>query len=256
MVESLRQARAPSRRHAHLLRARVHWWRTSASRRRSSRTTLRSPSARSAHGETAARRAHPSLHRADELATNRFLRCRQPAVIAAAEKHAGRRLAGPVEVFAEIRAVERTNSDSGPRGPPSCDEHHAPHPRAPPNTRSSPTCAWARRRCCARRCSARAPRAKALIVERGGRAVGLRASSSPRSRPSCAGRACTSRTLVEPAHRGAGNREGAAAQARRPRAGARLRALRVARARLERALDPLLRIARATVMRSGSKWLR
>ena len=41
---------------------------------------------------------------ADELATNPFLRCNEPAVIAAAEKHAGRRLAAPVEVFAEIRA--------------------------------------------------------------------------------------------------------------------------------------------------------
>jgi hydroxyacylglutathione hydrolase len=41
---------------------------------------------------------------ADELATNPFLRCNEPAVIAAAEKHAGRRLAAPVEVFAEVRA--------------------------------------------------------------------------------------------------------------------------------------------------------
>lgn len=41
---------------------------------------------------------------ADELATNPFLRCREPAVIAAARKRAGRELAAPVEVFAEIRA--------------------------------------------------------------------------------------------------------------------------------------------------------
>jgi hydroxyacylglutathione hydrolase len=41
---------------------------------------------------------------ADELATNPFLRCAEPEVIASAERHAGRRLAGPIEVFAEIRA--------------------------------------------------------------------------------------------------------------------------------------------------------
>ena len=40
---------------------------------------------------------------AEELATNPFLRCNEPAVIAAAEKRAGRKLASPVEVFAEIR---------------------------------------------------------------------------------------------------------------------------------------------------------
>jgi len=39
----------------------------------------------------------------EELATNPFLRCREPAVVAAAERHAGRKLAGEVEVFAEIR---------------------------------------------------------------------------------------------------------------------------------------------------------
>lgn len=39
----------------------------------------------------------------EELATNPFLRCAQPEVVAAAERHAGRRLASPVEVFAEIR---------------------------------------------------------------------------------------------------------------------------------------------------------
>src|SRR5258708_17804893 len=40
---------------------------------------------------------------AEELATNPFLRCSQPAVIAAAERHAGRRLPDPVDVFATIR---------------------------------------------------------------------------------------------------------------------------------------------------------
>jgi hydroxyacylglutathione hydrolase len=41
---------------------------------------------------------------ADELATNPFLRCAEPEVIASAERHAGRRLKDPVEVFAQIRA--------------------------------------------------------------------------------------------------------------------------------------------------------
>ena len=40
---------------------------------------------------------------AEELATNPFMRCGEPPVIAAAEKRAGRRLSVPVEVFAEIR---------------------------------------------------------------------------------------------------------------------------------------------------------
>jgi hydroxyacylglutathione hydrolase len=40
---------------------------------------------------------------ADELATNPFLRCGEPEVIAAAERRAGRSLAGTVEVFATIR---------------------------------------------------------------------------------------------------------------------------------------------------------
>ena len=39
----------------------------------------------------------------EELATNPFLRCTEPEVVASAERHAGRRLASPVEVFAEIR---------------------------------------------------------------------------------------------------------------------------------------------------------
>jgi hydroxyacylglutathione hydrolase len=40
----------------------------------------------------------------EELDTNPFLRCSAPEVVAAAERHAGRKLSGPVEVFAEIRA--------------------------------------------------------------------------------------------------------------------------------------------------------
>jgi len=39
----------------------------------------------------------------EELETNPFLRCAEPEVVAAAERRAGRALAGPVEVFAEIR---------------------------------------------------------------------------------------------------------------------------------------------------------
>jgi hydroxyacylglutathione hydrolase len=39
----------------------------------------------------------------DELATNPFLRCGEPEVVASAERHAGRKLKTPVEVFAEIR---------------------------------------------------------------------------------------------------------------------------------------------------------
>lgn len=39
----------------------------------------------------------------EELATNPFLRCAEPEVVASAERRAGRRLATPVEVFAEIR---------------------------------------------------------------------------------------------------------------------------------------------------------
>jgi hydroxyacylglutathione hydrolase len=38
-----------------------------------------------------------------ELATNPFLRWREPAVVAAAQRHAGRALRDPVEVFAQIR---------------------------------------------------------------------------------------------------------------------------------------------------------
>ncbi|HEX7606274.1 MAG TPA: hydroxyacylglutathione hydrolase C-terminal domain-containing protein, partial [Usitatibacter sp.] len=39
----------------------------------------------------------------DELATNPFLRCDEPAIIAAAARHAGRALKDRVEVFAAIR---------------------------------------------------------------------------------------------------------------------------------------------------------
>ena len=39
----------------------------------------------------------------EELETNPFLRCDAPEVIASAERHAGRKLQGRVEVFAEVR---------------------------------------------------------------------------------------------------------------------------------------------------------
>ena len=38
-----------------------------------------------------------------ELATNPFLRCEQPSVIATVEQYCGRQLSAPVEVFAELR---------------------------------------------------------------------------------------------------------------------------------------------------------
>lgn len=44
----------------------------------------------------------------EELATNPFLRCAEPGVVTSAERHADRRLAGPVEVFAELRAWKDT----------------------------------------------------------------------------------------------------------------------------------------------------
>jgi hydroxyacylglutathione hydrolase len=64
--------------------------------------------------ELAARRARESAKRgrgeptlpstiAEERATNPFLRCSDPRVVAAAERHAGRKLEDPVAVFAEIR---------------------------------------------------------------------------------------------------------------------------------------------------------
>jgi hydroxyacylglutathione hydrolase len=40
----------------------------------------------------------------EEVATNPFLRCREPEVVASAERHAGRTLDDEVAVFAEIRA--------------------------------------------------------------------------------------------------------------------------------------------------------
>jgi hydroxyacylglutathione hydrolase len=39
----------------------------------------------------------------EELATNPFLRCREPAVVAAAERRQGGRLSGASEVFAVLR---------------------------------------------------------------------------------------------------------------------------------------------------------
>jgi hydroxyacylglutathione hydrolase len=41
---------------------------------------------------------------ADERRINPFLRCAEPAIAQAAERHAGKRLASPVEVFAVLRA--------------------------------------------------------------------------------------------------------------------------------------------------------
>ena len=41
---------------------------------------------------------------AEEIATNPFLRCGEPEVVAAAERHARRPLRDPIEVFAELRA--------------------------------------------------------------------------------------------------------------------------------------------------------
>jgi hydroxyacylglutathione hydrolase len=51
------------------------------------------------------KRGEPTLPAtiAEEQATNPFLRCGEAEVIASAERHAGRRLADPVAVFAEIR---------------------------------------------------------------------------------------------------------------------------------------------------------
>jgi hydroxyacylglutathione hydrolase len=40
---------------------------------------------------------------AEELATNPFLRCREPAVVHAAERHGNTTLAGEPEVFATLR---------------------------------------------------------------------------------------------------------------------------------------------------------
>jgi hydroxyacylglutathione hydrolase len=63
-------------------------------------------SERKAREEAKRSRGEPTLPSTigEELATNPFLRCTQPGVIASAERHAGRRLADAVEVFAEIRA--------------------------------------------------------------------------------------------------------------------------------------------------------
>jgi len=42
-------------------------------------------------------------YRGDEKATNPFLRCLEPAVVASANKYLGARVADPVRVFAAIR---------------------------------------------------------------------------------------------------------------------------------------------------------
>jgi hydroxyacylglutathione hydrolase len=61
---------------------------------------------RRAREEAKRARGEPTLPAtiADELATNPFLRCDEPEVAAAARRHAGHELAGPIEVFTEIRA--------------------------------------------------------------------------------------------------------------------------------------------------------
>ena len=61
---------------------------------------------RRAREEARRARGEPTLPSTigEELATNPFLRCGEPEVAAAAARHAGRPLASPVEVFAEIRA--------------------------------------------------------------------------------------------------------------------------------------------------------
>jgi hydroxyacylglutathione hydrolase len=65
----------------------------------------RALAARKARDGAKRARGEPTLPStiAEELATNPFLRCGQPEVIASAERHAGRRLDNAVEVFAEIR---------------------------------------------------------------------------------------------------------------------------------------------------------
>jgi hydroxyacylglutathione hydrolase len=62
--------------------------------------------ARKARDSAARERGEPTLPStiADERATNPFLRCRERAIVEAAERHAGRTLADEVEVFAELRA--------------------------------------------------------------------------------------------------------------------------------------------------------
>ncbi len=78
---------------------------TCASRPRLSPPTLRWRSAGHATRHCATEVSRPCRRRiADELATNPFLRAGEPAVRAAAEAHAGRRLDGEVAVFAELRA--------------------------------------------------------------------------------------------------------------------------------------------------------
>ena len=61
--------------------------------------------ARKAREEAKRERGEPTLPSTieEELATNPFLRCEEPQVVTAAERHAGRRLKDHVEVFAEIR---------------------------------------------------------------------------------------------------------------------------------------------------------
>jgi hydroxyacylglutathione hydrolase len=61
---------------------------------------------RLAAAEAARRAGRPTVPTtiADELLGNPFLRCADPAIVAAAEARAGRRLAGPAEVFSVLRS--------------------------------------------------------------------------------------------------------------------------------------------------------
>jgi hydroxyacylglutathione hydrolase len=70
----------------------------------------RALAARKARESAKRERGEPTLPStiADELATNPFLRCGEPEIIASAGRHAGRRLAGPVEVFATLRDWKNT----------------------------------------------------------------------------------------------------------------------------------------------------
>ena len=86
------------------------------------------------------------------------------------------------------------------------------------------------------------PAAEALIAERGGRAVGFALYFTTFSTFLCKPGLYLEDLFVEPAHRGAGIGKALLRAPRGARGRARLRALRMARARLEHALDPLLRV--------------
>ena len=65
----------------------------------------RALAARKAREAAKRERGEPTLPSTigDELATNPFLRCEEPEIVASAERHAGRRPAGRVDVFATLR---------------------------------------------------------------------------------------------------------------------------------------------------------